>query len=263
MANTIKKRIKRHAGLSGTAKRKASKARAPKAEKAAYVPAVAGPMEAQVYGMDGKKVSTIALPAELFGLKWRPDFVHQVTTALAANLRQNRAHTKDRAEVAGGGRKPWKQKGTGQARHGSTRSPIWRHGGVTFGPRSTRDYSEKVNRKMRVGALLTVLSQKAKDGEIIFVDKLAFAAPKTKDAVKTLAALSKSSHAKLLSETGGNSALIALTSYDVNAIKSFRNMQGVSTEEVRNLNPLNVLSYRYLIVEKPEETFKILTSRSK
>lgn len=245
-------------------KKRAAKARAPKkveAPKAA--PAPAGALEAQVYGMDGKKVSTVTLPAELFGRKWVPDLVHQVTTALSANLRQNRAHTKDRAEVAGGGKKPWKQKGTGQARHGSSRSPIWRHGGITFGPRSTRDYSEKINRKMKVGALLSVLSRKAKDGEIIFVDKLTFGAPKTAEAVKTLAALAKASNTKLLSSKGKKSALIALTSYDANAIKSFRNMQGVLTEEVRNLNTLNVLSHHYLVIEKPEETFAALTSRSK
>ena len=98
---------------------------------------------------------------------------------MQANARQNRAHTKDRSEVRGGGKKPWKQKGTGQARTGSSRSPIWRHGGVTFGPRTERDYSEKINHKMRIGALLAVLSRKAKDGEIILVDTFVFTAPKT------------------------------------------------------------------------------------
>ena len=101
------------------------------------------------------------------------DLVHQVTIAMQADLRQNRAHTKDRAEVSGGGKKPWKQKGTGQARHGSSRSPIWRHGDI-FGPRSERDYGEKINKKMRVQALLSVLSRKAKDGEIILVDSFGF-----------------------------------------------------------------------------------------
>lgn len=219
--------------------------------------------EAQIYTMEGKKGKTIALPGDIFGAKWRPDLVHQVTTALAANLRQNRAHTKDRSEVSGGGKKPWKQKGTGQARHGSSRSPIWRHGGITFGPRSVRDYSEKINRKMKVGALLSVLSRKAKDGEIILVDKLSFATPKTAQAVKMLAMLSKASSSKLISEKKGNSALIALASYDANAIKSFRNMQGVATEEVRNLNPLNLLSYRYLVIERPEESFATLSARAK
>ena len=220
-------------------------------------------LEARVFTMAGTEGASIVLPTEIFGVAWKPDLVHQVTTALAANKRQNRAHTKDRAEVSGGGKKPWKQKGTGQARHGSSRSPIWRHGGITFGPRSTRDYGEKINRKMKVGALLSALSRKAKDGEIIFVDKMFFAKPKTAEARKALAAISQASHTKLLSGTGGNSALIALVSHDDATIKSFRNMQGVLTEEVRNLNPLNVLSYRYVVIEKPEEAFAVLSSRTK
>src|SRR5512140_3286895 len=133
------------------------------------------PIELPIFSMDGAKVGTTTLPEALFSAPWKSDLVHQVTTAMQANLRQNRAHTKDRSEVSGGGRKPWKQKGTGQARHSSTRSPIWRHGGVTFGPRSERDWTEKINKKMRNGALLSVLSKKAKDGEIILVDKFAFA----------------------------------------------------------------------------------------
>lgn len=244
-----------------TTTKKVSKPRAKKVANVAAAPTNA--MEARVFTMAGKEGALLTLPADIFGVSWKPDLVHQVTTALAANKRQNRAHTKDRAEVSGGGKKPWKQKGTGQARHGSSRSPIWRHGGVTFGPRSVRDYSEKINRKMKVGALLSVLSRKAKDGEIIFVDKLNFAAPKTAEALKALVAISKASNTKLLSTKGGNSALIALASHDDAAIKSFRNMQGVLTEEVRNLNPLNVLSYRYLVIEKPEEAFAALSSRAK
>ncbi len=266
MANTTKKRIRVNAGPSGTTKRKAAKkARAakPVAEKKVAAPVATDAREAQVYSMEGKKVSMLALPAEIFGKTWRPELVHQVTTALSANLRQNRAHTKDRAEVAGGGKKPWKQKGTGQARHGSTRSPIWRHGGITFGPRNTRDYSEKINRKMKVGALFSLLSRKAKDGEVLLVDKFAFSAPKTKAAVNALAAVGKAADAKLLSDTGRKTALVVLASYEANAIKSFRNMQGVATEEARNLNPLSVLSHRYLIIEKPEESFAALAARGK
>lgn len=211
--------------------------------------------------MEGKKVGSIALPETLFGAPWRSDLVHQVTTAIQANARQNRAHTKNRAEVAGGGRKPWKQKGTGQARHGSTRSPLWRHGGVTFGPRSERDYSEKINRKMRIGALVSLLSRKAKDGEVILVDAFTFAAPKTKEALGSLVALSRAAKARLLSSSGSHSVLLALASHDKNAIKSFRNLRGVATEELRNLNPVSVLSHKYLVIEKPEEAFKTLTSR--
>lgn len=216
-----------------------------------------------IFSMKGEKVGDIALPAKIFGAPWRSDLVHQVTTAMQANARQNRAHTKDRSEVAGGGRKPWKQKGTGQARHGSSRSPLWRHGGITFGPRSERDYSEKINRKMRVGALVSVLSRKAKDGEVVLVDTFTFSAPKTKEALRALVAISKAVKARLLSARGSHSALVALTSYDQNAIKSFRNLQGVATEEIRNLNPVSVLSHKYLVIENPEEAFAALLARIK
>jgi large subunit ribosomal protein L4 len=219
--------------------------------------------ELPIFSMEGKKVGSIALPASIFGVQWRSDLVHQVTTAMQANARQNRAHTKDRAEVSGGGKKPWNQKGTGQARHGSSRSPIWRHGGVTFGPRSERNYSEKINRKMRIGALLSVLSRKAKDGEIILVDEFAFSAPKTKRALNALVAIGNAASAKLLSGTGANSALVALTSHEQNAIKSFHNLQGIATEEIRSLNPVAVLTHKYLIIEKPEAAFATLLARVK
>ena len=223
---------------------------------------VAPAMEAKVYSMAGKEVSTMALPPELFGAPWRSDLVHQVATAMQANLRQNRAHTKDRSEVSGGGKKPWKQKGTGQARHGSSRSPLWRHGGVTFGPRAERDYSEKINRKMRVAALVAVLSRKAKDGEIILVDKFTFAAPKTSAAVESLAALAKGAGVAKLATKKKNAALFALASYDANAIKSFRNLGNVQTEEARNLNVVDMLGNTYLVIESPETVFKALVSRT-
>jgi len=213
--------------------------------------------------MEGKEVGSIALPEKLFSAPWKSDLVHQVTTAMQANLRQNRAHTKDRAEVSGGGRKPWSQKGTGQARHGSTRSPLWRHGGVTFGPRSERNYSEKINRKMRIGALRAVLSRKAKDGEVILVDAFAFATPKTKEALGSLVAISKTAQARMFSNKGSNAALVALASHDRNTVRSFSNLQGVMTEEVRSLNPVDVLAYKYLVIEKPEAAFKTLLARVK
>lgn len=228
-----------------------------KKEKKEYVP-----IEAPIFSMEGKKVGTITLPASIFGAPWRSDLVHQVTTGMQANLRQNRAHTKDRAEVSGGGKKPWAQKGTGQARHSSTRSPIWRHGGVTFGPRSDRDYSEKINKKMRIGALLSVLSQKAKDGEIIFVDQFAFTAPKTAVAKVALENLAKGAGAEKLITKKKNAALFAMASYDANAIKSFSNFGSVMTEEVRNLNPLEIMTHKYLVIEKPEEAFAALIARA-
>lgn len=220
-------------------------------------------MEMPVFSMDGKKVSTVALPESLFGAPWRSDLVHQVTTAMQANARQNRAHTKNRAEVSGGGKKPWKQKGTGQARHGSSRSPIWRHGGITFGPRSERDYSEKINRKMRIGALLSVLSKKAKDGEIILVDKFVFTAPKTSIAKAALASLAKATDATHLLAKEKNSALLALAAHNAATIKSFKNFGNLMTEEMRNINPVDVLAHKYLVIENPEAAFKILTARAK
>jgi len=219
-------------------------------------------MELPIFSMEGKKVGTIALPEAIFGVQWRSDLVHQVTTAMQANLRQNRAHTKDRSEVSGGGKKPWKQKGTGQARHGSSRSPIWRHGGITFGPRSTRDYSEKINKKMRIGALLSVLSRKAKDGEIILVDEFKFGVPKASLAKTVIEKLAKSAGVAELVTKKKNTALIALASYNKNTTKSFGNFGNVMTEEIRSLNPVAVLSHKYLIIENPEVAFKLLLART-
>ena len=240
-----------------TEAKKITRAPSARAEKAAYVP-----VEAPIFSMAGKKVGSIALPESIFGVQWRSDLVHQVTTGMQANARQNRAHTKDRSEVSGGGKKPWAQKGTGQARHSSTRSPIWRHGGVTFGPRSDRDYSEKINKKMRVGALLSVLSRKAKDGEIILVDAFTFSEPKTSIAKSMLAKLAKGAGAAPLITKKKNAALFALAAYDANTKKSFHNFGNVMTEEMRSLNPVDVMTHKYLVIEKPEAAFATLIART-
>ena len=210
--------------------------------------------------MDGKKAGTTELPPDIFAVKWRPDLVHQVTTAIQANLRQNRAHTKDRAEVSGGGKKPWKQKGTGQARVGSSRSPLWRHGGITFGTRTERDYGEKVNKKMRAQALLSALSRKAQDGELIFVDKFEFGIPKAAEAKKSMVAIANAVTGAKFKHN--KAALIALSAYEPNTIKSFQNMGNVATEETRNLNALEVLRYKYLIIENPEQAYGILGGKA-
>src|SRR3989338_10813210 len=117
-------------------------------------------MKTDLYNMQNEKIGTVELPEAVFGVAWKPALVKQVVNAILANKRRPWAHAKTRAEVRGGGRKPWRQKGTGRARHGSTRSPIWSGGGKAHGPLSERDFSQKVNVKMRRVALFSVLSHK-------------------------------------------------------------------------------------------------------
>ncbi|KKP91493.1 MAG: 50S ribosomal protein L4 [Candidatus Nomurabacteria bacterium GW2011_GWE2_36_115] len=147
-------------------------------------------METQIYNQKGKSVGKFELPESIFGVPWNGDLVHQVVTAMQANARTPVAHTKTRGEVRGGGKKPWKQKGTGRARHGSTRSPIWKGGGVTHGPRNDKVYDQKINKKMKAKALYTVLSEKLRKGQLIFVEELNLKAIKTKDAVAVMKDLS-------------------------------------------------------------------------
>jgi large subunit ribosomal protein L4 len=136
-------------------------------------------MKASVINFENKQISEIELPEEIFNVKWNPVLVQQVLLAQRANARSPWAHAKTRSEVRGGGRKPWRQKGTGRARHGSTRSPLWVGGGKAHGPSKDRDYSQKVNKKMRRAAIMSILSKKLKDGEIMFLESLVLAEPKT------------------------------------------------------------------------------------
>jgi len=121
-------------------------------------------MKATIYNTKGTKAGDIDLPEEVFGLDMNESLVHQVYVSMMSNKRSNIAHTKDRSDVSGGGKKPWKQKGTGRARVGSNRSPIWIGGGITFGPRNDKNFKKKINKKMKSKALFTVLSQKMRDG---------------------------------------------------------------------------------------------------
>lgn len=240
-----------------------------KAPKAAVVPMKDGSVVAKamtdkelpVYTMTGDIKSTIALPENLFSAKWNADLVHQVVVGMQANARPITANTKMRGEVRGGGKKPWKQKGTGRARHGSSRSPIWRGGGVTHGPRAERIFAVKINQKMRRAALISVLSRKAKDGELIFVDKFEFAAPKTKEAKLALIALAKATSIEALVTKKKNAALLAFADTNALAKKSFRNIGNVNLEELRNLNPVDLMTNRYLVIENPEVALKALAAR--
>lgn len=237
----------------------AKKAAAPRAKKAPVLPAGKG--EAVVYSMKGAQAGTIALPAELFGAKWNGDLVHQVVIGMQANARPTVAHTKFRSEVRGGGKKPWKQKGTGRARHGSTRSPIWAGGGTSHGPRAERDYSVKINRKQKAAALASLLSRKLRDGEVIFVEKLAFGAPKTAEAKSFIMSLAKGSGNDTLATKRQNAAVIALAGKDANAEKSFRNIGSLETVDVRNLNPVDLVTKKYVVIENPSASIATLAAR--
>ena len=138
--------------------------------------------EAPMYKQDGSQEGVVQLPDQLFALPWADALVHQVPVSAANNRRTATAHVKDRSEVRGGGRKPWRQKGTDRARHGSIRSPLWVGGGVTFGPNREKQYTKSINRKMRTKAFFTVLSQKARSGTLAFVDPFVLEKPSTKSS---------------------------------------------------------------------------------
>lgn len=217
--------------------------------------------EAPVYNQEGKQTGTVQLPAHIFNAPWNPDLVHQVITSMQSNLRPPVAHTKDRGEVRGGGAKPWRQKGTGRARHGSNRSPIWVGGGVTHGPRNEKNYAKQINKKMRTKALYAVLSQKLRDGEIIFLEDISLGAPKTAEAKKTLIALSKTEGFERLATKKRNALLLALSEKNEAVERSFGNIGNMAVEEVRNLNPLAILTYTYLVITNPAESVKTLEER--
>ena len=220
-------------------------------------------MEATIYNQKGKEAGKINLPEAVFGLKWNADLVHQVVVSMESSQRTNVAHTKNRGEVSGGGKKPWQQKGTGRARHGSIRSPLWRHGGVTFGPRNDKVFDRKINKKMKAKALYTILSSKLKKGEILFVNDLALRAPKTKEAKDLLGSLSKVSGFKDLLSKRKNSAYVAMSKNDSVTTKGFRNFGNLEVDEIRNMNPLHLMKYKYVVVSNPVEGLPQIVNKLK
>jgi len=203
-------------------------------------------MKVPVYNQKGEKISEALLPKEIFDVKMNSDLVHQAVLAQTANRRQKTAKTKDRSEVRGGGRKPWRQKGTGRARVGSTRSPIWRGGGVTFGPRTEKVFKKKIPKKMRRKALFMVLSAKAKENLLLVLDNLKIEKPKTKSMAKILN--------KLFLKKG--SGLVVLPQMNKNIIKSTKNIPKVRAIQAKDLNVLDLLSYKYVMI--PKEAIKVI-----
>lgn len=197
-------------------------------------------MKITVYNERGEKTGETLIPKEIFDVPMNTDLIYQVAVSQAANRRRNIAHTKDRSEVRGGGRKPWRQKGTGRSRHGSIRSPIWRGGGVTFGPRKNRDFSKKIPKKMNKKALFIILSAKFKNDLLIVVDRLKTEEIKTRTINRILESLPCKKQSRLL----------ALPQKDDKTLLSIRNIPKTKAVEVRNLNVLDLLSFKYLIISK-------------
>lgn len=207
-------------------------------------------MMANVYDQKGKKLKQTRLPSEIFDVKVNADLLHQVVVSQTANRRQNIAHAKDRSEVRGGGKKPWQQKKTGRARHGSIRSPIWRGGGVTFGPTNTRNYKKIIPKKMRRKALLMALSAKAKGDFLVVLDALKLESHKTKGAAALLGKLPFQEKSK------EKSSLVVIPGIDKNALLAFNNLPRISVMQAKDLNALDLLSCQYLIM--PQECIKVI-----
>ncbi len=218
-------------------------------------------VEAKTYNQEGKEVGKIELSDRVFGLPWNADLVNQVVLSLQSSARKPYAHTKGRGEVSGGGKKPWKQKGTGRARHGSSRSPIWKGGGITHGPRNDKDYTRKVNKKMKAKALFTILSRKVRDGEVIFLDKLALGEQKTKQASLMLSNLSKMNGMEKLAYKTGSRAMITIPESNEMIVKSFRNIPSVTVAQVSELSPVEVLRYKYLVIANSKDAVSVLEGK--
>lgn len=191
------------------------------------------------------------LPENIFGLKPKKDLMHEAVVAQEANSREKYGHTKTRGEVSGGGKKPFAQKHTGQARQGSTRSPIWRHGGITFGPNADASYGKKINLKKKRLALHMALASKLIDKVLYVIDDLTISDSKTKTFAKILKNLGVS-----------KTTLIALPEADKNVYLASRNIEGVKSIQIGSLNIVDVLRYKNLIMPKSaiaaiEKTFKI------
>ena len=200
-----------------------------------------------LYDIKGQNIGDIALSENVFGQPVNTAVMHEVVVAHLANCRQGTQSAKTRSEVSGGGKKPWRQKGTGRARQGSTRSPQWRHGGVVFAPKP-RDYTIRVNKKVKRLAMKSALSSKVEENEVIVFDALNIEAPKTKEMVKVLKAVDVSK------------ALIVLADKDDAVERASANIPGVKTTLVGTLNVYEILKYEKLIltkasVEKIEEVY--------
>ncbi len=196
--------------------------------------------QADVYSQTGEKVGTHRLAAEVFGVEPKVELIQQVVVAIQSNLRRGTAHAKQRGEVRGGGKKPWQQKGTGRARAGSIRSPLWRGGGIIFGPRKERNYGKKINKKVQRQALLMSLSDKATNHKLIVVDDLTLPNFKTKEFVQLLQKL----------PIKFEKCLFVYCPDEAKITRAARNIASITTIPFKNLDLLSILKNNYLLISK-------------
>jgi large subunit ribosomal protein L4 len=217
-------------------------------------------MKLPLYNQNAENVGEIELNSKIFEVKPTLHLMAEAVRVQAANARKGLANTKRRSEVSGGGKKPWKQKGTGRARVGSIRSPLWRGGGITFGPTSDRNWGLKINKKAKSKALFMALSDKAKDGKIIVVDAIKFEAPKTKEFVKMMAVF----HSKM--KDLGKKHMLLVPKKDDALLRASRNVQNVNTTLANSLNITDVMRADSIIVMKDglaviEKTYLKITNK--
>lgn len=203
----------------------------------------------KVYHIPEGKTETMELPEAIFGVPANKDLLHQAVVTYQGNARRGTAHTKTRGAVAGGGRKPWRQKGTGRARHGSRRSPIWRGGGITFGPTVARNWSRELPAAMRKKALSVALSAKARDGELVVVKGIGVETGKTREAARMLKGIGEAAGTKVLGEKGGRT-LVVIGAKNELFQRATRNLPYVAATHAANLNANDVLLYKYLVVSE-------------
>ena len=210
----------------------------------------------KVYNQKAESVGELDLSSKIFGIKGNSDLIHQAIVTQMGNEREVLAHTKTRAEVRGGGKKPWKQKGTGRSRAGSSRSPLWIGGGVIFGPRKDRNFSKKLNKKMKQKALLMAISDKVNNEALVVLDKFEIAEIKTKAFNTIISALEKN-----VLHTDRRNMLIVNDVKDETVVRSGRNLKGLEIINLDNINILDVLKYKNLlltesVIKKLEERYK-------
>ncbi len=190
-----------------------------------------------VYNSQGEKKAPLQVREDIFGLKPNSSLIHQVYVAMRANTRQPWAHTKMRGDVRGGGKKPWKQKGTGRARHGSIRSPLWRGGGITFGPLSERTYTQKINKKMKVAAVKMLLSDKVAHDRLMVVDTFEFKG-KAQEVARLRAALPGS----------GKSTVFVVASHTPELVRAAQNVSAIDVVRAADVSVVDLLHHQYVML---------------